>query len=340
MECWRRDVASKVEFPQSSSTVGYLFSLLYLRIKSSSVDGHRWASYSSYSLIPRPAKLNDQTETCQICFTPGAYVEMSLPRFDLLRCTTCTHLFSRLKVAAEMYGAEYFLESNLEHWENPEIDLFDQLHEMVQKFFPGDVAGLRSLDVGAAIGYLPRRFGELGYESWGIDISKEAVRYGTEQLKIPRLLATLVEDFNPEKPFPVITSLYVIEHVSDPIVFLNNIHRILSDDGIFICMTVDSNSLFFRLAKALFQASGGRSYASIERICEVHHLHHFNGPSLDRALSQTGFEVIHRFNRNLPFRTLTLSPAQKLAVGTVYGLSTLLDSRFLQGVVCRRTRSK
>ena len=112
------------------------------------------------------------------------------------------------------------------------------------------------------------------------------MRYGTEQLKIPRLLATQLEDFTPDESFPVITSIYVIEHVSNPIVF-ENIRRILSDNGVFICMTVDSNSLFYRWAGALFHASGGRSYAAIERICEVHHLHHFNGPRSDRALSQT-----------------------------------------------------
>ncbi|MBK6738497.1 MAG: methyltransferase domain-containing protein [Haliea sp.] len=165
------------------------------------------------------------------------------------------------------------------------------------------------------------------------------MRYGTEQLKIPRLIATWLEQFSPAAPFPVITSLYVIEHVFDPIGFLENIRRILSDDGIFICMTVDSNSLFYRLAGAMFRVSGGRSYKAIERVCEVHHLHHFNRPSLDHVLRQTGFEVIHRFHRNLPLRTITLNPLQRIAVAAMYGLSPLFDSWFLQGVVCRRIPS-
>lgn len=261
---------------------------------------------------------------------------MPLPRFDLLRCAACTHLFSRLKVASESYGAEYFLEANAEHWENPDIPLFNQLHELFQQYFPGELKGLRSLDVGAATGYLTRHFGEIGYESWGIDISEEAIRHGTEQLGIPRLVATHLEDFNPEVPFPAITSLYVIEHVSDPVGFLENIRRILSDDGVFICMTVDSSSIFYRWAETLFHLSGGRSYTAIERVCEVHHLHHFNRLSLERALRETGFEVIHRFDRNLPLKSVTLSPLQKLAVGGMYALSPLLNSWFLQGVVCRR----
>ena len=261
---------------------------------------------------------------------------MSLPRFDLLRCPACTHLFSRLKVASESYGAEYFLESNAEHWDNPDIALFDQLDAMFRQYYPGYRKGLRSLDVGAATGYLTRRFGELGYESWGIDISEEAIRHGTEQLGIPRLLAAELESFIPTAPFPAITSLYVIEHVPNPVQFLDNVRRILSDDGVFICMTVDSSSIFYRWAEAIFHMSGGRSYSAIERGCEVHHLHHFNRRSLDRALAESGLEIIHRFNRNLPLNSITLRPVQKLAVGGMYALSPILNSWFLQGVVCRR----
>jgi len=261
---------------------------------------------------------------------------MSLPRFDLLRCANCTHLFSRLKVASESYGAEYFLESNAEHWDNPDIALFDQLDATFREYYPGDVKGLRSLDVGAATGYLTRRFGELGYESWGIDISEEAVRHGTEVLGIPRLVAAHLEEFNPVTPFPIITSLYVIEHVPNPVEFLRNVRRILSDEGVFICMTVDSSSIFFRWAEAIYHLSRGYSYAAIERVCEVHHLHHFNRQSLERALRQQGFEIVHRFKRNLPLNSVTLSPLQKLAVGGMYALSPVLDSWFLQGVVCRR----
>lgn len=280
--------------------------------------------------------MNDSSQKCQICSAPGSRVVMGLPRFDLLRCANCTHLFSRLKVASESYGAEYFLEANAEHWENPDIELFDQLHSMFQEHSPRKLKGQRSLDVGAATGYLTRRFGELEYESWGIDISVEAIKHGTDTLGIPRLVATHLEDFVPAEPFPVITSLYVIEHVSDPMVFLRNVRRILSDDGIFICMTVDSSSIFYRWAEALFHLTGGRSYMAIERVCEVHHLHHFNRLSLEHALGQAGFEVIHRFSRNLPLNSVTLTAVQKLAVGGMYALSPLLNSWFLQGVVCRR----
>ena len=213
--------------------------------------------------------------------------------------------------------------------------MFDQLDTLIQKYLPGPRHELRTLDVGTATGYLPRHFGALGYESCGVDISEEAVRHGTEQLNIPRLQAANIEEYIAEQPFPAVTNIYVIEHVPDPVPFLEGIRRNLSDDGIFICTTVDSDSLIFGVAKILYRITGGRSFAALERICEVHHLNHFTRKSLDHALDRAGFEVVERFNRNLPLRTLTLRPLQRLAVAVLYGLSPILNSWFVQGVVCR-----
>ena len=274
-------------------------------------------------------------QVCPICAAAGAKAIYTLPRFELLVCPHCTHLFSELKVTPEAYDADYFLESNSDHWDNPEDVLFDKLDGLIQTYLPRQRAGLRTLDVGTATGYLPRYFGSLGYESWGVDISEAAVRHGTETLSIPRLEAANIETFIPDEPFPVVTNIYVIEHIADPIPFLEGIRRSVSDDGIFICMTVDSDSLIFKVSKFLYRVSGGRSFGALERICEVHHLNHFNRRSLEYALDRAGFEVIYRFSQNLPLRTLTLRPLQRLAVAVLYGLSPLFDSWFLQGVVCR-----
>jgi 2-polyprenyl-3-methyl-5-hydroxy-6-metoxy-1,4-benzoquinol methylase len=274
-------------------------------------------------------------EVCPVCGTQCTDIAYTLPRFNLLVCPGCTHLFSQLKVEPEAYEADYFLEANAEHWENPEEALFNDLDDLIQQYVPRQRTEVRTLDVGTATGYLPRHFGALGYESCGVDISEDAVRYGTEELKIPRLQAANIETYVPETRFPVVTNIYVIEHVADPVPFLEGIRRSLADDGIFICMTVDSDSLIFRMAKMLYRITGGRSFGPLERICEVHHLNHFNRKSLEYALDKSGFEVVHRFSRNLPLRTLTLQPLQRVAVAALYMLSPLLDSWFLQGVVCR-----
>ena len=242
-------------------------------------------------------------------------------------------------MAPESYEAEYFLDANREHWGNPEEQLFDELDVLIQKHKPIPREELRTLDVGTATGYLPRHFGALGCESWGVDISEEAIQHGTQQLNIPRLQPANIEIYVPEKPFPVVTNNYVLEHVTDPVPFLKGIRRSLSDDGIFICTTVDSNSLIFKVSKFLCRITGGRAYASLQRICQVHYLNHFTRESLELALNTAGFEIVERFNHNLPLRTLTLRPLQTMAVAVLYGLSPILDSWFAQGVVCRPKES-
>ena len=275
-------------------------------------------------------------EPCAICSSAEVETVLELPRFDLLTCASCSHVFSQLKVGAEDYGADYFLTDNAEHWVNPDLPLYARLDRMIRQHLGREAGELQSLDVGSAMGALPKFLGECGYESYGIDVSADAVKYGTETLGIPRLVSGSIDEYRPEAPFPVVTSIYVIEHVLDPVSFLEHIHRVLAPGGIFICITVDSNSILFQLARLLYRASGGRSYGALERICEVHHLHHFNRRSLARALSRAGLEIVERFQHNLPLRTVSMSPAQRLAVGSIYALSPLTRSYFLQGVVCRR----
>ena len=101
-------------------------------------------------------------QVCPICAAAGAKAMYTLPRFELLVCPHCTHLFSDLKVTPEAYDADYFLESNSDHWDNPEDVLFDKLDGLIQTYLPRHRSWLRTLDGGTATGSLPRHFGSLG----------------------------------------------------------------------------------------------------------------------------------------------------------------------------------
>ena len=60
---------------------------------------------------------------CAICSSAAVETVYELPHFDLLTCASCSHIFSKLKVEAEDYGANYFLKDNPEHWVNPDLPL-------------------------------------------------------------------------------------------------------------------------------------------------------------------------------------------------------------------------
>lgn len=274
-----------------------------------------------------------ESHLCKICSAP-AKIAYQISRFDLFICPSCSHFFSHVKENPEDYKGHYFFDHKKEYFEHPDEKLFFRLHQLIERFHPSKKGSRRLLDVGTAVGTIPQYFNRLGYESHGIDISVEAIRYGTETLKIPNLEAVAIEDYHPASAFDVVICNNVIEHVPDPVRLSREMRRVLSDDGILLCVTVDSKSLIFSLAKFLFRITNGAFYKPLARVCDVHHLHHFNQASLERALNESGFKVVDRFGWDLPLNSITLSPLQKAAVGAMYGASAILNSHFLQGVVC------
>lgn len=281
----------------------------------------------------------DAVTCCQICGSDQIRVAYEMNKFDLLKCSKCGHLFSFVKEKQEDYKGHYFFGDKKEYFEHPDERLYSKLHRLIQKYHSAQKKIYRLLDVGTGVGALPKHFDQLGYDGYGIDISEEAIRYGKEELKTPNLTATPIESYYPDTKFDVVICNNVIEHVPDPVNLAKNIYRLLSDDGLFLCVTVDSKSPIFYLSEKLFQLSKGTFRGPLERVCDVHHLHHFNQSSLEYVLKVSGFETRSRFGWDLPLESILLTPLQKIAVSAAYGVSAVINSHFLQGVVCVKRSS-
>ena len=62
-----------------------------------------------------------------------------------------------------------------------------------------------------------------------------------------------------DRTFDVVTALEVIEHIDDPIKALQEMHRVLKDDGICIISTPD-NHLFFRIFWFFWERTFGQMW--------------------------------------------------------------------------------
>lgn len=89
-----------------------------------------------------------------------------------------------------------------------------------------------ALDVGCAYGFVVELLKELGYEAYGVDISKFAVAKergailgDAENLPFKR------------SSFDLITCFETIEHLRNPELFLEECHRILKPSGVLIVST-------------------------------------------------------------------------------------------------------
>jgi 2-polyprenyl-3-methyl-5-hydroxy-6-metoxy-1,4-benzoquinol methylase len=94
--------------------------------------------------------------------------------------------------------------------------------------------GKRALDMGCAQGYVVEQLRQLGYESYGIDISPIITSFRGHLLRASCLNVPFRE-----RSFDLVTSFEVLEHLSteDVTIALRETLRVLKGNGVFVATT-------------------------------------------------------------------------------------------------------
>ena len=96
---------------------------------------------------------------------------------------------------------------------------------------------LKVLEIGSGLGYLTYALNKSNIETLGIDISKESTNYAKKQFG-DHYLNGSIEDLITDKPkFDLIIATELIEHVIDPISFINNCLCLLNSHGTILLTT-------------------------------------------------------------------------------------------------------
>lgn len=137
----------------------------------------------------------------------------------------------------------------------------------------------RLLDVGCATGFFLNA-ARLAFSVDGVEPSRWARRYASEQLKLSIKAPTLEEARFPDGHFDVVTLHDVIEHVPDPGALLREVARVTKPGGLIYLVTPDCESLSARLM-------GGRWWG-----LRPAHIYYFSTQTLSELLRKTGYEVV------------------------------------------------
>jgi SAM-dependent methyltransferase len=152
-----------------------------------------------------------------------------------------------------------------------------QMNRLLRRLRPWK-PGSRLLDVGAGSGMLVEEALALGFDAEGIEPSRWLQARAAER-GLPVHLGTLP---SPEvrRPYDVVTLIDVIEHVSDPVELLRQAAAHLAPGGLAAVVTPDVGSLAARLL-------GWRWWHF-----RVAHIGYFSRSTLERALRESGVEVL------------------------------------------------
>jgi len=264
---------------------------------------------------------------CNLCGADDTVPVAEVDSFHIVRCKRCGLLYVNPRcqecVLQEIYTETYYdhdgIRNGLEFFgydnyladeENIKITFAKRLKTIERYVSQG-----RLLDIGCATGFFLALAREKGWDVMGTEVSQFSARYAQDKLNLDVRLGPLRSLELATASFDAVTMWDVIEHVTDPMAELREIHRILRDGGLLSIITPDAGSLVARLL--------GKRWEEFRRVRE--HVYFFSRHTMTEMLRQAGFDVLKFESAGKAFY---LGPAmERLKYYTWDGAVTSLASR-------------
>jgi len=232
-----------------------------------------------------------QKVTCNLCRGSESTRLFTVRSFDVVKCLNCGLVYlnpmPHPEDIARVYDTRQYY-CNRGNQKNTPLGYPDYLKLEEHLIFVADelvrpIKGIkkgRLLDVGCGMGIMLNRFRELGWDTYGIDVSTYATEYARNELGLNVFTSAIHEIDFPENYFDLITIVHVIEHIPNPRGALETLHSLMKPEGIIIVATHDIDGLCPRIVKHRWR------HLNIPE-----HLYFFSKNTLNQMLRDTGFHT-------------------------------------------------
>ena len=171
------------------------------------------------------------------------------------------------------------MKEDAEWWEITYTDRYKTFEEQL-----GNKKG-KILDVGSGTGYFLKTGKDRGWNTLGIEPSKQAAEYSRDELKLKIIENQLTEkNYKEFGTFDVIHLSLVLEHIPDPIKMLKIIFEMLNPGGL-ICVVVPNDFNPFQNVLSKYD-----NYPKWW-VSPPHHINYFDFSSLKKLVQNCGFNV-------------------------------------------------
>lgn len=154
------------------------------------------------------------------------------------------------------------------HFTNKSELYLHLMHIATYEYAKTFVKGKKVLDYGCGSGYGSHMLSEKAESVTGVDISKEAVDFATQEYQSPNMNFKTISEIGAEK-FDIITSFQVIEHVPEDKKYTFALKNLLKPGGILIISTPDKKHRLFKY---------------IQQPWNIFHLKEYTPESLEKLL--------------------------------------------------------
>jgi 2-polyprenyl-3-methyl-5-hydroxy-6-metoxy-1,4-benzoquinol methylase len=227
---------------------------------------------------------------CNLCGAGGRFemLEDSETPFHVLKCAHCGLIFvdpvPELPLLAYHYDAGYYADW-IAAQKTKRLKMWDRRLKSIEK---ASKKG-RLLDVGCATGAFLRLAQNNGWEIRGTEYSPYAAKFAGDLLKADIYCGHLMDVRYEDSFFDVVTFWHVLEHLHDPMRYLQEVHRILKPSGLLVIAVPNVNDYIMQTAYRLVKGRPLKLFSKDDR--EIH-LYHFSAKTLSNYLRKTGFECL------------------------------------------------
>ncbi len=104
----------------------------------------------------------------------------------------------------------------------------------------GSVQGKRILDVGAGTGRLALDLIKAGAQVTALDLSKNMLNQLKQKTSKVKIVLGDAENLPfEEKSFDAVIAAFLIVHLKEPLIFFDQVYRVLKEGGIFVCTNIN-----------------------------------------------------------------------------------------------------
>ena len=171
--------------------------------------------------------LRCQEVACNLCGSNKTGHLFTIHSFNVVKCSNCGLVYlnpmPHPENMVQLYdGREYYCRSGEAKDSAPGYPDYTMLKEHLafvaeELLRPlGHLKPGRLLDLGCGMGFMLNRFRELGWDTWGVDVSTYASEYARNELKLKVFTGTVEELDLRVAHFDLATIVLVIEHLHQP----------------------------------------------------------------------------------------------------------------------------
>lgn len=213
---------------------------------------------------------------CNICNSDGfrIYLRLKDKFVDIVKCKACNTLrampYPKIDYTDKKIYCEHYLDNE---------PVFRMFADSVINIIARHKKQGRLLDIGCSVGFMLEAASKLGFDAEGLELNKKAVDIALSK-KLNVRMCGIEEAGYIKKSLDIIILNHILEHIFNPVEFIQRIAGILKDDGLLIIGVPNHGSLVTHVIKRRWYGWG---------IPE--HVWHFDRISLEYLLSKSGLRI-------------------------------------------------